>query len=188
MKKFIVIVVIFMALSCAREPEQGALSQPTMGALHQGAVSAEQAGRLGESELALEQILTDYPNADEIDIAREMLIRIRKDTQDAALMIVREVNGAQSNFMATRRRFAITIQELVEQLMLSENPSRSDLNYDIYLKGSPYADRYSIIAQPIAGVGEKRAYFSDETGLIRWAIGDVATADSPVLNEAAEDN
>ena len=186
MKWFVILMSILLSLGCGGAPEPEVDTQAEVATLYQNAVAAEQTGQLGESERVLEQILADYASENVAEMAEEMLGRIRMDSQAAALAAVRQIDEAQANFMATRRRDAITIEELVEQLMLPEDPSRLDVGYDIAMRGSPNADRYSITAEPTSGVSAKRAYFSDGSGVIRWALGEAATAESPVLEEAPD--
>ena len=181
MKRFATVMAVLFALGCGTASEPEVDTQAEAATLYQNAVAAEQDGRLGESERALEEILADYASETVAVTAGEMLGRIREDSQAAALAALRQIHEAQANFMATRRRYAISMEELVEQFMLPEDPSRPDLGYDIIMRGSPSGDRYSITADPTSGVGEKRAYFSDGSEVIRWAIGEAATADSPAL-------
>ncbi len=188
MKRFATVTAVLFALGCGADSEPEVDTQDEAASLYQNAVVAEQDGQLGESERALEEILADYATETVAGTAEEMLGRIREDSQAAALAALRQINEAQANFMATRRRYAISLEELVEQFMLPEDPSRPDLGYDIIMRGSPNADRYSTTADPTSGVGEKRSYFSDGSGVIRWALGEVATADSPALEEAPEAN
>ncbi len=185
MKRFAIVMSVLLSLGCGSAPEPEVDTAAEAATLYQNAVAAEQAGQLGESERALEQILADYASENVAGMAEEMLGRIRMDSQAAALAAVRQIDEAQANFIATRRRYAITIEELVEQIMLPEDPSRPDLGYDIDMRGSPNADRYSITAEPTSGVSAKRAYFSDGSG-VRWALGEAATVDSPALDEAPE--
>ena len=188
MKRSAMVMLVLLSLGCRSAPQPEVNSQEEPATLYQNAVAAEEAGRLGESERVLEKILAEDASGSVAGRAEGMLGQIRKDSQSAALTAVRQIDEAQASFMATRRRYAITIEELVEQIMLPEDPSRSDLGYNIYMRGSPNADRYSIIAEPTSGVGAKRAYFSDGSGLIRWALGEPATADSTVLDEMPESN
>lgn len=185
MNKFPIVLTLVLLVSCG----QGTELVPDVDhrnekeRLYGDAVAAEEEGRFGDSEAALEDLLILDGDSPGNAIAEEMLDKVRKESVNAALEAVQLINEAQSNFKLTRRRYAISIEELVEQFMLPEDPSRANIGYDITMRGSPNADRYSITAHPTSETSAKRAYFSDETSVVRWSLGEVVTRDSPPIGK-----
>ncbi len=102
-----------------------------------------------------------------------------------ALDAIRDIREAQSAFMATRRRYAQFMEELVETRMLPAEPSWVDSGYAIRLRPTPAADGYSATVTAPSGA-DSRSFFVDETGIIRWARGEAASAGSPEFDESED--
>jgi hypothetical protein len=98
------------------------------------------------------------------------------------LEAIRDIREAQSAFMATRRRYAQFMSELFDTRMITANPSWGDSGYTVRIRPTPAADGYgaTVTAPPDAPV---RSFYVDDTGVIRWASGEAATADSPEIED-----
>lgn len=185
MSKFSIVLTLLLLVGCGNGTElvSEVDNRNEKERLYADAVVAEQEGRVGDSEIALEKLLILEGDGPDNAIAVEMLEKVRKQSVQDALEALRLINEAQSNFKLTRRRYAISIEELVDQLMLSDDPSRSDIGYEITMRGSPNADRYSVTARPTSGTSVKRTFFCDESSVLRWSLGEVATRESPPLDK-----
>ena len=151
--------------------------------MYDQAVAANEAGQLGESERILENIISSFATSPNAAAAESLLAEVRSASEAQGLQAVRDISLAQANFMMLRRRYALTLAELVQELSLEKNPSLDDNGYRIRMRGSPSADAYSLMAEPAFDMESKRSFFVDSTGIIRWALGQPATADSPELEE-----
>ena len=102
--------------------------------------------------------------------------------ESAALDAIRDIREGESAFMATRRRYAQFMEELIETRMIPDAPPWAESGYAIRIHPTPAADGYSatVTAPPEA---ESRSFYVDDTGVIRWARGEAATADSPELDD-----
>ncbi len=163
----------------------GAADDPAR--LYGQAVAANQAGQLGESERLLEDIASRFAASPEAGDARSLLAVVQTASQARALQAVRSASQAQADFMVVRRRYALTLDELVQEGSLAQDPSLDDNGYRIRMRGSPAADRYSLTAEPTAVTESKRSFFVDSTGIIRWALGQAATEESLVLVEESDE-
>ena len=146
-----------------------------------------QAGQLGESEGLLEDVVSRLAATPSAAEAEALLGEVRSASKAKALEAVRNVIEAQVNFISLNRRYALTLGELVQELTLDEDPSLADSGYQIRMRGSPNADNYSLTAEPSIETVAKRSFFADSTGIIRWELGQPATADSPELEEATSE-
>ena len=151
--------------------------------LYDQAVAANEAGQLGESESLLENIVLSSDTSRVAADAESLLAVVRAASQARGLQAVRDIGQAQASFMMLRRRHALTLEELVQERLLDNDPSLDDNGYRIRMRGSPSADAYSLTAEPVSQSGSSRSFFVDSTGIIRWALGQPATADSPALEE-----
>jgi hypothetical protein len=181
MKKLLVLMFVSMVAGCSPPAEVEPEPDPAAEAddLYQSALAAGEGGRFGDSEELLERIVVEHSSTPAADDAGEMLERVREGSEAAALQAVRDIVEAQDNYMATQRRYGLNVEDLVAQILLPEDPSRAGLGYRISLRGSPAADRYTVSAEPTSGVGEKRSFFADSSGVIRSELGQPATVDSP---------
>src|SRR5262245_34857238 len=102
--------------------------------------------------------------------------------EDAALAAITMVNAAQKDYMARNRRYALTYEELMQGLYLKEEPVPEKTGYDISLRPTADAARYTIIANPATPSSTARHFFSDQTGEIRAEQGKDANAQSPTVN------
>jgi hypothetical protein len=101
----------------------------------------------------------------------------------AALEAIQDIREAQAAFMATQRRYAQFMDELVDALMIPDEPSWADSGYQIRVIGTPAADGYSATVTAPEDASEVRSFFVDDTSVIRWALGTAASTDSSVLEE-----
>ena len=161
----------------AREPAD----EPTRS--YDQAAAASEAGQLGESERILEDIASSFAASPDAVAAELLLAEVRNASEAQALQAVQDIRLAQANFMTLRRRYALTIEELAQELVLEKDPSLDDNGYRIRMRGSPSADAYSLTAEPESAMRSKRSFFVDSTGIIRWAQGQPATVDSLELED-----
>lgn len=119
------------------------------------------------------------------------------DVRDkAALRVVNQIVLAQKTYEAKYRSYARQIYQLGPPLTPggpSENgadliprdiATGKKLSYQFRIRG--YGDSYSLNADPIGPPASKesapmRHFFADETGIVRYAIGEQATDGSPVV-------
>ena len=101
--------------------------------------------------------------------------------EDAALAAIAAVNAAQKVYLARNRRYALTYEELMQDLFLKEEPLPEKTGYDINLRPSADAARYTITANPATPSAAARHFFSDQTGEIRAEQGKEANALSPAV-------
>ena len=104
----------------------------------------------------------------------------------AALEAIRDVREAQTGFMARQRRYAQFMEELVDALMIPGEPSWARSGYLIRIRPTPAADGYSATVTAPADATDVRSFYVDDSGVIRWAVGEAANADSPVLEEDSD--
>jgi hypothetical protein len=96
--------------------------------------------------------------------------------EKAAIAALGQINRAQKDFFRRSRRYALTYEDLIAEKLLAAQPTAP--GYDIQMKPSPDASRYTITAAPQASP-TARYLFMDETGVVRGEPGKTATAASP---------
>ena len=99
--------------------------------------------------------------------------------EHAAIAALGEINKAQKDYFRRYRRYALGFEELVAEHLLKEEPTAS--GYQIRMKPSPDASRYTISAAPADAPAAGRHLFTDQTGVIHAEQGRDATADSPAI-------
>jgi hypothetical protein len=102
--------------------------------------------------------------------------------EDAAIAAIAAVNAAQKDYLGRYRRYALSYEELMQVLFLKEEPGPEKTGYDISLRPSADAARYTVIANPATPSPTARHFFSDQTGEIRAEQGKDANAQSPTVN------
>jgi hypothetical protein len=138
------------------------------------------------AERSLEDVIAQ-PGAGAVLAEAESLIGdLRAASEARALAAARDVYQAQATFMSLNRRYALTLQELVEAGTLTQDPSLADSGYRIRMRGSPSANAFSLSAEPSSSVELKRSFFVDETGVLRSELGQAATRESPELDPIEE--
>lgn len=170
---------LLLALSiaaCGPSPEEMARLA------YEAAVAAEEEGDLGASERILVELLDGGAPASEAQ-AQALLADIRVRQEEVVIQTVREIHRAQADFLARERRYAQFFDALVEGALLAANPQDLNVGWSLRMRPSPAADSYTLTAEPDLATPDKRFFFSDETGAIRWEPGRSATADSPELTE-----
>jgi len=98
--------------------------------------------------------------------------------ESAALAAISQIDAAQKDFFARNRRYALTYEELMQQLFLKEEPASAKTGYDIKLRPSADAASYTVVAVPSTPSPATRYFFSDQTGDIRGEQGKDANAQS----------
>lgn len=101
--------------------------------------------------------------------------------ESAALDTIAKINDAETNYFRRNRRYAITLDELVDAHLLTSVPGPSDTGYDFTLRPSADAQTYKLAINPAAPTPTARHFFTDESGTIRAEAGRDATSDSPKI-------
>jgi UTP:GlnB (protein PII) uridylyltransferase len=162
-------------LAGCTSPEEAALE------LYDAASARRDAGQLAESDRLLEQLRLEFPETAVAGRADELLETVRSESETAALELVDEIRQAQEAFIARERRYAQSVEELVARLVLQSAPDDRAIGYRIRTRSSPAADAYSIRAEAVVGVSGRRSFFQDREGAMHQALGQEATAESPLL-------
>jgi uncharacterized lipoprotein len=105
----------------------------------------------------------------------------QEPNEAAAMEAIGAVNTAQKNYMARYRRYALSYEELMQGVFLKEEPVAEKTGYEIKLRPTADAVRYTIIATPARASTTARHFFSDQNGDIRAELGKDATAESPTV-------
>jgi hypothetical protein len=104
----------------------------------------------------------------------------RAPDESAAIGALRMFNEAQATYFKLNRRYAITVDELVEARLLTTAPSAAETGYDFRLRPAADAQTYRLSVSPAGSSATGARYlFTDQTGIIRAETGKEATADSP---------
>ncbi len=106
--------------------------------------------------------------------------------ESAALDAIRDIRDGQAAFMATRRRYAQFLEELVDTRMILSTESWAESGYEIRIRPTPAADGYSATATAPADA-DARSFYVDDSGVVRWATGMAATSESPPLEGESTD-
>ena len=101
--------------------------------------------------------------------------------ESAALDTIAKINDAESNFFRRNRRYAITLDELVEAHLLNSLPGAADTGYDFTLRPAADAQTYKLAVNPAASSPTARHFFTDESGAIHAEAGRDASGDSPKI-------
>jgi type II secretory pathway pseudopilin PulG len=101
--------------------------------------------------------------------------------ETAALAAMRNINNAQTSYFTRNRRYALTYEELMEARALIEEPTVAGTGYEIKMRPSPDAVRYTVSAVPVSPAAAARHFFTDQTGIIRSEEGKDATVQSPEI-------
>ena len=104
----------------------------------------------------------------------------------AALAVIRDIREAQTDFLATQRRYALFIDELVDALMIPDEPPWAGSGYLIRIRPTAAADGYSATVTAPPDAADVRSFYVDDSGVIRWALGEAATSDSPELRDESD--
>ena len=127
MRKFMIALLLCTVLLACAGGDGGVLEpaeDPVR--MYDQAVAANEAGQLGESERILENIISSFATSPNAAAAESLLADVRSASEAQGLQAVRDISLAQANFMMLRRRFALTLEELVQELSLEKNPSLDD--------------------------------------------------------------
>lgn len=98
-----------------------------------------------------------------------------------ALSWLVKINAAQRDHFERFRRYALTTEDLVTTLMLPAEPDSKQLGYEIKLRPSAAADKYTLLAVPLSDTSAHRYFFSDSTGVLRAENGKEAGPQSPAV-------
>ena len=85
--------------------------------------------------------------------------------------------------MGRPRRYAQFLDEVVDALMIPGEPTWAGGGYKIRIRPTPAADGYSATVTSPSEAPEVRSFYVDDSGVIRWAVGETATADSSALED-----
>ena len=130
--------------------------------------------------LALAAGCAGKPSAPQPQAAASAPVQKAPD-EDAAIAAIAAVNAAQKVYLARYRRYALNYEELMQGVFLKEEPVPEKTGYEIKLRPSADAARYTIAAAPATPSPTARYFFSDQTGDIRAELGKAANAQSPTI-------
>src|SRR4051812_43290046 len=99
--------------------------------------------------------------------------------EDAAIAAIGAINAGQKDYFSRNRRYALSYEELMQDLFLKEEPTAEKTGYDIKLRPSADAASYTVLADPATASSAARHFFSDQTGELRAQQGAAANAQSP---------
>ena len=106
-----------------------------------------------------------------------------KPADDAgAVQTLKDINAAQANYQHRTRRYALSFDELVDQHLLTQDPSKGVSGYEISLHPSADAESYTIVANPESSGANAKHFFTDKSGVIRVEQGKDASASSPPIS------
>jgi hypothetical protein len=103
--------------------------------------------------------------------------------ENAALDGITKVNEAQSFFFKRNRRYALTLDELVESRDLKTEPTAAETGYGFTLRPAADAQTYRMTVTPSSSSATARHFFTDQTGTIHAEQGKDATAASPPVTK-----
>jgi hypothetical protein len=102
--------------------------------------------------------------------------------ETAVLDSISKINEAQANYFKRNRRYALTLDELVDARLLKDIPTTSQTGYDFTLRPAADAQTYSMSVNPVnSSSSAARHFFTDQSGAVRAENGKDATADSPKI-------
>ena len=98
----------------------------------------------------------------------------------AALDAIAKINDAETSYFKRNRRYALTVDELVEAHLLNSDPT-AQTGYDFTLRPSADAQTYKLTVNPKEASPAARHFLTDESGAVHVEAGRDATADSPKI-------
>ena len=99
--------------------------------------------------------------------------------ESAAVAALEAIVEAQGGYFQRNRRYALDYKELVTSRFLREEPTDANTGYEIIMRPSPDAARFTLSATPLSPSPTARHLFTDQTGVIHAEQGQAASADSP---------
>jgi len=105
---------------------------------------------------------------------------VKAADEKAALDAIAKINDAQTSYFKRNRRYALTVDELVDAHLLNSDPT-AGTGYDFTLRPSADAQTYKLAVNPTAASPSARHFFTDESAAIHVEAGRDATADSPKM-------
>jgi hypothetical protein len=87
--------------------------------------------------------------------------------ENAATNVVKQIVQAQKDYFQRNRRYALDYDELIAAHFLAEQPSAAKTGYEIGMRPSADASRYTISATPLAPSPAAHHFSADQTGEIR---------------------
>jgi hypothetical protein len=101
--------------------------------------------------------------------------------ENAALDAIAKINEAQSSYFKRNRRYALTLDELVDAHLIKGVPTTAEMGYDFTVRPAADAQTYKMTANPVAASSPARHFFTDQSGTVHAETGKDATADSPKI-------
>ena len=108
-------------------------------------------------------------------------VNVKAPDETAVLDAISKINEAQSNYFERNRRYALTLDELVDARLLKDIPTTSQMGYDFTLRPAADAQTYRMSVNPANAQSAARHFLTDQTGTVRAESGKDATADSPKI-------
>ena len=99
----------------------------------------------------------------------------------ATLNAIRSISEAQATYFTINRRYALTLDELLESRLLSSAPSSAETGYEFKLRPAADVQTYKLSVVPSSPntTAAVRYFFTDQTRVLREETGKEATAGSP---------
>ena len=94
---------------------------------------------------------------------------------------IAKINEAQSSYFKRNRRYALTLDELVDARLLKAVPTTAETGYDFTVRPAADAQTYKMIVSPVPALSTARHFFTDQSGAVHAENGKDATADSPKI-------
>jgi hypothetical protein len=101
--------------------------------------------------------------------------------ENAALGNIAKINEAQSTYFKRNRRYALTLDELIEAHLLNNEPTAAQTGYDFTLRPAADAQTYKLSVVPVTASTTTRHFFTDQSGAIHAETGKDATPGSPKI-------
>ena len=101
--------------------------------------------------------------------------------ESAAVAVLEAIVEAQGGYFQRNRRYALDYEELVTSRFLREEPTDATTGYEIIMRPSADAARFTISAAPLSPSPTARHLFTDQTGVIHSEQGKESSADSPQI-------
>jgi hypothetical protein len=148
------------------------------------AVQDAKESNFAAAERLFEDIQRDHPKSAAAQKVPGELAKLHQAMEAMTIAIMREINAAQQQFLKLSKRYAGTIEELIDLKFLKTDPSEiphTRFQLAVALDGT----KYQLTAGPRTPEPDDRFFYSDQTGEIRSELGKPATEASEKLAGSA---
>ncbi len=106
---------------------------------------------------------------------------VNPPSENAAIDAIKKINGAQSDYFKRNRRYALSLDELVDAHFLPSEPTAAQTGYDFKLRPAADAQTYRLLVTPAVPSTTAHYFFTDQSGAVHAETGKDATVDSPKI-------